>query len=128
VAALRAVSLLRTARCAQEGGGTETFVGYYGMARLAPLGIVWLAPLYWTVLLAPLYRTVWLLPLVSGRWCGLAGWWWVGQQDCGVVLPPSTTQWPWRSSTRIWSSQRVGVLAGRTLLPLLSTVRACFVS
>ena len=50
------------------------------------------------------------------------------QQALGVVVPPSTTHRPCSGWTRIWSSQRVGVEAGRTARPFASTVRAAVVS
>ncbi|TDU83222.1 hypothetical protein EV138_5684 [Kribbella voronezhensis] len=50
------------------------------------------------------------------------------QHFTGVVRPPSTIHRPWTCSTRISSSQRVGVFGGSALLPLASTVVAFFVS
>ncbi len=52
----------------------------------------------------------------------------LGQHFTGVVRPPSTIHRPWTCSTRISSSQRVGVFGGSALLPFASTVVAFFVS
>jgi hypothetical protein len=58
----------------------------------------------------------------------VGGDWSVDQHFIAVVRPPSTIQRPCTRSTRISSSQRVGVFGGSALLPFESTVVAFFVS